>query len=57
MSAPTPRKRRRYKKQASERPPVVPFTPEDDAAVSYVRQSEFSDESTSSVVQTDTTHR
>ncbi|MEV8613124.1 recombinase family protein [Amycolatopsis sp. NPDC051373] len=57
MSAPTPQKKRRYKLQASERPPVVPFTPEDDAAVCYIRQSFFSDESMSSEVQTDTTHR
>jgi DNA invertase Pin-like site-specific DNA recombinase len=57
MSAPTPRKKRRYKLQASERPQVVPFTPEGDSALCYVRQSFFSDESTSSEVQTDTTHR
>ncbi|WP_336158580.1 recombinase family protein [Amycolatopsis sp. VC5-11] len=57
MSAPAPRKRRRFKKQLSERPPVVPFTPEDDAAVCYARQSHFSDESMSSEVQVRDTHR
>lgn len=58
MSAPNRRNRRsRFKKQASERPPVVPFTPDDDAAVCYARQSHFSDESTSSVVQIQDTHR
>lgn len=57
MSAPAPRKRRRLKKQASERPPVVPFTPDGDAALCYVRQSHFSDESTSNEVQTRDTHR
>src|ERR1700741_506435 len=58
MSAPTNRnKRRRYKKQASERPPVVPFIPEDDAALCYSRQSHFSDESTSSAVQNKATHQ
>lgn len=59
MSAPTPRtrKRRQLKKQDSERLPVVPFTPDDDAVLCYVRQSHFSDESTSSAVQTRETHR
>ncbi|MFD0202311.1 MULTISPECIES: recombinase family protein [Saccharothrix] len=58
MSAPTPaRKRRRLKKQASTRPPVVPFTPDNDAALCYLRQSHFSDESTSTEVQTRDTHR
>ncbi|WP_103335216.1 recombinase family protein [Amycolatopsis sp. CA-126428] len=57
MSAPAPRKKRRYKLQASRRPEVVPFTPEGDAALCYVRQSFFTDESTSKEVQTDATHR
>ncbi|WP_410621456.1 recombinase family protein [Amycolatopsis sp. cmx-8-4] len=57
MSAPAPRKKRRYKLQASKRPEVVPFTPEGDAALCYVRQSFFTDESTSKEVQTDATHR
>ncbi|WP_158881167.1 recombinase family protein [Amycolatopsis anabasis] len=57
MSASAPRKRRRLKKQASDRQPVVPFTPDDDAALCYIRQSHFSDESTSSEVQTRETHR
>jgi site-specific DNA recombinase len=57
MSAPTRRNRRRYKKQASDRSPVVPFTPDNDAALCYVRQSHFSDESTSSETQTRETHR
>ncbi|WP_184915753.1 recombinase family protein [Saccharothrix ecbatanensis] len=58
MSAPTPRKRRpRFKRQTSDRSPVVPFTPDDDAALCYVRQSHFTDESTSSEVQTRDTHR
>ena len=57
MSAPTRRNRRRFKKQASERPSVVPFTPDNDAALCYVRQSHFSDESTSGEVQTRETHR
>lgn len=58
MGASTPRKRRRFRKQASDRNPmVVPFTPDDDAAVCYVRQSHFTDESMSSEVQTHTTHR
>ncbi|RSN63031.1 hypothetical protein DMH01_10475 [Amycolatopsis sp. WAC 04182] len=57
MSAPAPRKRRRFKKQTSERPPVVPFDPVDDAAVCYSRESHYTDESTSNVVQRDTTHR
>src|SRR5207248_948197 len=50
MSASAPRKRR-LKKQASDRLPVVPFTPDNDAALCYIRQSHFSDESTSSAVQ------
>jgi site-specific DNA recombinase len=58
MSAPTPRKqRRRLRKQASERLPVVPFTPEGDAALCYLRQSHFTDESLSSEVQKTDTHR
>jgi site-specific DNA recombinase len=57
MSAPTPRKKRQFRKQASERPPIVPFIPDGDAALCYVRQSHFSDESTSSEVQTRDTHR
>lgn len=57
MSAPTRRNRRRFKKQASERPPVVPFTPDNDAAVCYSRQSHFSDESTSNAIQVQVTHR
>lgn len=59
MSAPTRRSRtkRRYKKQASERPQVVPFTPDNDGAVCYVRQSHFTDESMSSPVQIQITHR
>jgi hypothetical protein len=57
MSVPTRRNRRRFKKQASGRSTVVPFTPDNDAALCYVRQSHFSDESTSSEVQTRETHR
>ncbi|MET8845806.1 recombinase family protein [Amycolatopsis sp. NPDC004625] len=57
MSAPAPRKKRRFKKQLSERPAVVPFDPEGDAALCYVRQSHFSDESTSSESQVGDTHR
>ncbi|MEU4523116.1 recombinase family protein [Amycolatopsis sp. NPDC024027] len=57
MSAPAPRKKRRFKKQLSERPAVVPFDPEGDAALCYVRQSHFSDESTSNEVQTRDTQR
>ncbi|MFD8492379.1 recombinase family protein [Amycolatopsis sp. NPDC059657] len=57
MSGSAPRKRRRFKKQVSERPPVVPFTPDGDAALCYVRQSHFTDESTSKEVQTRDTHR
>ncbi|WP_394613132.1 recombinase family protein [Lentzea sp. JNUCC 0626] len=57
MSAPTPRTRRRFKKQASTRPPVVPFTPDDDAALCYLRQSHYTDESLSSEVQNVETHR
>ncbi|UOX89693.1 recombinase family protein [Amycolatopsis sp. FBCC-B4732] len=57
MSAPAPRKRRRFKKQLSERPAVVPFDPQGDAALCYVRQSHFSDESTSSESQVGDTHR
>jgi DNA invertase Pin-like site-specific DNA recombinase len=57
MSAPTPRKRRRFKKQASDRPPAVPFTPDDDAALCYTRQSHFSDESMSNETQKRDTHR
>ncbi len=57
MSAPTRRNRPRFKKQASERPPVVPFTPDNDAALCYSRQSHFSDESTSNAVQIQVTHR
>lgn len=57
MSAPAPRKKRRFKKQVSERPAVVPFDPEGDAALCYVRQSHFSDESTSSESQVGDTHR
>ncbi|MDX8033674.1 recombinase family protein [Lentzea sp. BCCO 10_0856] len=59
MSAPTPRKRRQYKKQASERDqhPIVAFTSDDDAALCYIRQSHFSDESTSDEVQTRDTRR
>ncbi|GLZ39681.1 recombinase family protein [Actinokineospora sp. NBRC 105648] len=58
MSAPSPRKRRRFTKQASTRSlDVVPFTSVDDAAVCYVRQSHYSDESMSSAVQTADTHR
>ncbi|MCK2239409.1 MULTISPECIES: recombinase family protein [unclassified Crossiella] len=57
MSAPTPRRRRRFKKQVSERLPAIPFTPEDDASVCYSRQSHFSDESTSSESQNRDTHR
>ncbi|RSM64097.1 hypothetical protein DMH04_51900 [Kibdelosporangium aridum] len=58
MSATAPRKRRRrFKKQASDRPVVVPFTPDNDAAVCYVRQSHFTDESMSSDVQAQDTHR
>ncbi|WP_370942560.1 recombinase family protein [Amycolatopsis sp. cg5] len=56
MSASAPRKRR-FKKQVSERPPVVPFTPEGDAALCYSRQSHFTDESTSNATQTRDTHR
>jgi hypothetical protein len=56
MSASAPRKRR-LRKQASERPAVVPFTPDDDAAVCYARQSHYTDESMSSEVQTRDTHR
>lgn len=59
MGAPTSRKSRsrRLKKQTSDRPPVVPFTPDDDGALCYIRQSHFTDESTSSPVQTEITHR
>ncbi|GAA2977428.1 recombinase family protein [Actinokineospora diospyrosa] len=57
MSAPTPRKRRRFKKQDSERPEVVPFIPDGDAALCYVRQSHFTDESTSGATQARDTHR
>lgn len=57
MSEPAPRRRRKFKKQTSERLPLVPFTPEDDAAVCYARQSHYTDESTSSEVQNQTTHR
>lgn len=59
MGAPTRRqsRSRKLKKQASDRPPVVPFTPDDDGALCYVRQSHFTDESTSSEVQTEITHR
>ncbi|MFD9888253.1 recombinase family protein, partial [Amycolatopsis sp. NPDC059027] len=57
MSASAPRKRQRLKKQTSTRLPVVPFTPDNDAALCYVRQSHFSDESTSNEVQTRDTHR
>lgn len=57
MSASAPRKRQRLKKQASDRLPVVPFTPDNDAALCYVRQSHFSDESTSSDVQTGAMHQ
>ncbi|WP_370943154.1 recombinase family protein [Amycolatopsis sp. cg5] len=57
MSATAPRKRRKFKKQVSERPEVVPFTPEDDAALCYTRQSHFTDESTSNATQTRDTNR
>jgi DNA invertase Pin-like site-specific DNA recombinase len=57
MSASAPRNRRRLKKQLSERPPVIPFTPDDDAAVCYARQSHYTDESMSSEIQIHDTHR
>jgi len=58
MSASPARKaRRKFRKQLSDKPPVVPFTPDNDGAVCYVRQSHFSDESMSSEVQTRDTHR
>lgn len=57
MSAASPRKRRPFKRQASDRLPVVPFTPDNDAAVCYIRQSHFSDESMSSETQTRDTQR
>ncbi|WP_143229677.1 hypothetical protein [Actinophytocola xanthii] len=57
MSAPTRRNRRRFKKQTPERQAVVPFTSDDDAALCCIRQSHFSDESTSGEVQKRETHR
>ncbi|MCK2240185.1 MULTISPECIES: recombinase family protein [unclassified Crossiella] len=57
MSAPAPRKRRRFKRQESSRRPAIPFTSDGDAAVAYTRQSVYSDESTSSSVQKHETHR
>lgn len=51
MGAPAGRKRRRLKKQQSERLPAVPFTPDGDAAVLYARQSHFTDQSLSSETQ------
>lgn len=59
MGAPTRRtsRSRRLKKQTSDRPPVVPFTPDNDGALCYVRQSHFTDESTSNETQTTITHR
>lgn len=58
MSASPARKaRRKFRKQLSDKTPVIPFTPEGDGAVCYVRQSHYSDESMSSETQTADTHR
>ncbi|MGW5053226.1 recombinase family protein [Actinokineospora sp. NPDC004072] len=58
MSAsPTRRARRKFQKQLSDKPAVVPFTPDGDGAVCYARQSHYTDESMSSATQTKETHR
>lgn len=58
MSASPARKARRtFRKQLSDRAEVIPFTPEGDGAVCYVRQSHYTDESMSSGTQTTDTHR
>ncbi|MFD0204881.1 MULTISPECIES: recombinase family protein [Saccharothrix] len=58
MSAsPARRTRRKFRKQLSDKRAVIPFTPDGDGAVCYVRQSHYTDESTSSATQTTETHR
>ncbi|XVV03231.1 recombinase family protein [Actinosynnema sp. CA-248983] len=50
--------RRRLKKQLSDKQKVVvPFTPDGDAALCYLRQSHYTDESLSAETQTIDTHR
>jgi len=54
MSAtPARRARRKFRKQLSDKldSVVVPWTPEGDAALSYIRQSHYTDESMSAVTQ------
>lgn len=58
MSASPARKaRRKFRKQLSDKAEIIPFRPEGDAAVCYVRQSHYTDESLSSDMQTRDTHR
>lgn len=58
MSAsPVRRARRKFKRQASDKAPAIPFTPDNDAALCYARQSHYSDESMSSETQIRDTHR
>lgn len=58
MSASPARKaRRKFRKQLSDKAPVVPFTPEGDGAVCYARQSHYSDESMSSETQIGDSYR
>jgi site-specific DNA recombinase len=55
--SPARRTRRRFKKLVSDKAPTVPFTPEGDGAICYVRQSHYTDESMSSETQTMVDHR
>ncbi|HEX6360690.1 recombinase family protein [Actinophytocola sp.] len=58
MSASPARKtRRKFRKQLSDKAPVIPFTPDNDGAVCYTRQSHYSDESLSNETQIGDTHR
>lgn len=50
-TSPARRERRKFRKQLSDKEAFVPFTPVDDGAVSYKRQSHYSDESLSAEVQ------
>ncbi|MGW5050176.1 recombinase family protein [Actinokineospora sp. NPDC004072] len=50
--------RRKFRKQLSDKATVVvPFTPDGDASLCYIRQSHYSDESMSSATQKTDTHR
>lgn len=58
MSAtPARQARRKFRKQGTDKADAIPFTPDNDGAICYKRQSHYTDESMSSETQTRDTHQ